>query len=263
MKKCIFVLILLMTLGAGVFAKDVITVAMFEYPPVYQNAETKGLSGDLVAAAFKASGVDVEWKFFPVTRMVESVKNGDVDCGIGGAVLFSAPEVASKVKVSSKIQYVSQTFLYDSRKYPSGIVFSKLSEMANYKIGVLGGSGINKFLEKTPELKMYTNPAHDGTAKQLQAQRIDVWAIVDLTGIMYMKKLFPEEANYYKYTKSFNLGDVSAVFSTQKDPQGIYEKKFKEGLAIIKKNGTYKKIMAEYYGGESLINKDAMTEDMR
>lgn len=263
MKK--FVLLALVVGGvAGLaFANDKITVAAFEYPPIYQNADAKGLSGDIVAAAFKAVGVDVEFKFFPVARMVETVKSGEVTCGIGGAVLFSAPEVASKVKVSSVVQYVSQTFLYDSKKYPGGLTFAKLSDMSKYRIGVLGNSGIHKFLEKTPELKFDTNTTHDGSAKQLQLQRIDVWAIVDLTGIMYMKKLFPDEAANYKYTKSFNLGDVSVVFSTSKDPNGVFEKKFKEGLAAIKKNGTYMQIMAKYYGSVTAINKDALTEDMR
>ena len=109
--------------------------------------------------------------------------------------------------------------------------------MAKYNIGVLFGSGIMKFLEETQGLKLFPNTVHDSSAKQLQMGRVDVWAIVDLTGIMYMKKLFPDEADYYKFTKSFNLGDVSVVFSKKMDPDNIYNTKFQEGLATIKKNG--------------------------
>jgi ABC-type amino acid transport substrate-binding protein len=32
---------------------------------------------------------------------------------------------------------------------------------------------------------------------------------------------------------------------------------------MIKKDGTYMKIMAKYYGGADAINKDALTDDMK
>jgi ABC-type amino acid transport substrate-binding protein len=244
-------------------ANEKITVAAFEYPPIYQNADEKGLAGDIVVEAFKAVNIDTEFQFFPPPRMVKAVVEGQTTCGIGGTILFDSPDFSSKVTVSSKIQYVSQVFVYDYRKFSKGLSFNTLADMANYKIGVLLHSGIFKFLEKTKELKIDSNYSHDGSARQLQNGRIDVWAIVDLTGIMYMKKLFPNEADNYKYTKAFNRGDVSVVFSKIQDPNNLYNTKFKQGLAIIKKNGTYMKIMAKYYGGLEKINSEALTDDMK
>jgi ABC-type amino acid transport substrate-binding protein len=257
------ILLVFVYAATGLAANEKIVVMAFEYPPIYQNDKDKGLSGDIVVEAFKAVNIDVEMQFYPVSRMVRNVSSGQAVCGIGGAILFAAPDVAANVTVSSVIQFVSQTFLYDVRKYPAGITFANLADMSRYRIGVLNGSGIMKLLEKTKELKLDTNTTHDGTAKQLQIGRVDVWAIVDLTGIMYMKKLFPEEATNYKFTKSFNLGDVSVVFSRQMDPNNVYNDKFKEGLAAIKKNGTYMQIMARYYGSKTAINMEALTEDMR
>lgn len=264
MKHSLFTGIVIMTMLAGsLAANDKIVVAAFAYPPIYQNAVDKGLAGDLVAAAFEAVGIDTEFQFFPPARMVTTVADGKATCGIGGAALFAAPEVASKVTVSSIVQYVSQVFLYNSKKYPSGLSYTNLAELAKYNIGVLFSSGIHKFLTNTKELKLDTNPSHDGTAKQLQLGRIDLWAIVDLTGIMYMTKLFPAEVADYKYTKPFNRGDVSVVFSKAMDPNDSYNTKFKQGLAAIKKNGTYMKIMIKYYGSAANINKDALTDDMK
>jgi len=234
----------------------------FDYPPIYQNDVDKGLSCDLVIEAFKAVNIDVDLQFFPVKRMIENISEGKTVCCLGGRVLFAAPEVAKNVTVSEPIQYVYQTFLYSKKKYPAGINFSNLDDMKNYSIGVLDGSGIMNFL-KNKGLNLITNVTHDGTAKQLQSGRVDMWAIVDLTGMMFMKKLFPGEYTDYKYTKAFNLGDVSVVFSKKMDPDSTYNDKFKEGLNIIKKNGTYLKIMAKYYGGESAINREALTADMR
>jgi len=254
--------ILLLSFSA-VYANEKIIVAAFEYPPIYQNAENKGLSCEIVTEAFKAAGVDVDVQFYPVNRMINVVKNGEAVCGIGGSILFSAPDIAAEVRVSEPVQYVVQTFLYDSRKFPERITFSELKDMSRYRIGVLNGSGIMRFLAKTPELTLDKNTTHEGSAKQLQLQRIDLWAIVDLTGTKYMKELFPKEVQYYRYTKAYNLGDVSVVFSKKLDPDNAYNRRFMKGLAIIKKNGTYMRIMAKYYGSEKAVNRDSLTADMR
>lgn len=244
-------------------ASEKIVVAAFEYPPIYQNAGDKGLSGDIAVAAFKAVGIDAELEFLPVARMISSVANGQKLCGIGGAVLFEAPEIARKVRVGSVLQYVSQTFVYDARKYPGGIAFSSLDQMGAYKIGVLLSSGIMKLLQKTQGLQLDPNTTHPGSARQLQLGRIDLWAVVDLTGHMVLEELFPNEAQHYRHTAAYHLGDVSMVCSIERDPKGIYPKRFAEGLATIKKNGTYMQIMAKYYGGREKINPDSLPDDMK
>lgn len=254
---------LLTVCGASLHAGEKIVVAAFEYPPIYQNAKDKGLSGDIAVAAFSAGGIDAELNFLPAARMIASVANGQVVCGIGGAVLFEAPDIAQKVSVGSVLQHVSQTFLYDQRKFPAGIPHTTLDQMADYKIGVLYSSGIMKFLEKTPGLQLDVNTTHTGSAKQLQMGRIDVWAIVDLTGHMVMAELFPNEAHHYKNTPAFQRGDVSLVCSRERDANGSYQAKFKEGLAAIKKNGTYMQIMAKYYGDKERINPDSLPNDMK
>lgn len=257
-----------MLLGCFVFpealwAAEKLEIAAFEFPPIYQNSRDKGLSGDIVIAAFKAVDVDAELRFFPPARMILSVSSGQSHCGIGGAVLFEDPETAKNVRIGSVIQYVAQTFLYDRRKYPKGISFGHLGQLQNHTIGVLFSSGIMKLLQKNEELVLSPNSSHEGLAKQLHAGRIDLWATVDLTGHFYLKKHFPEEAGFFEHTMSFNKGDVSLVCSTKTDPDGTYIRRFAEGLNRIKKNGTYLQIMSKYYGGILKINQDALPPDVK
>lgn len=249
-------------------AEERIDVVAFEYPPIYQKDTDGdqgglGLSGDIVVAAFKAAQINVEVRFLPVLRMVQAVSDGQAVCGIGGTVLFSSPEVAPNVTVSSVVQYVTQTFMYDQRRYPEGITYGVIGDMAGYAIGVLRGSGIMRFLEMTPSLHLIGNNIHEGSARQLELGRIDAWAIVDLTGMMYMRKLFPDEVTHFRFTQPFNSGDVSLVCSKMRDPDNRYGTRFREGLAAIKANGTYMQLMAKYYGGEAAINRDSLPEDMR
>ena len=200
--KVLFTLLLLLNAGTLVAANEKIIVAAFEYPPIYQNNEKdKGVSGDIVVEAFKAVNVDAVLEFFPAPRMVRIVDSGHTVCGIGGAILFSAPDVAANTRVSSKIQYVLQTFLYDSRRYPKGIKYERLEDMYKYKIGVLNGSGIMRLLKQVPNLNIVVNTKHKNTAKQLYIGRVDVWAIVDLTGLYFMRQLYPAEVKFYKTTK--------------------------------------------------------------
>ena len=51
---------------------------------------------------------------------------------------------------------------------------------------------------------------------------------------------------------------MSIVYTEDK-----YGRKFRAGLASIKKNGTYMRIMAKYYGGAAKINKGSLPADMR
>jgi len=57
-----FVLVFVFT-TKGMAANEKIVVLAFEYPPIYQNDKDKGLSGDLVVAAFKAVNLDVDMQF--------------------------------------------------------------------------------------------------------------------------------------------------------------------------------------------------------
>jgi len=245
------------------FPQGPVRVAAFEYPPLYQNAADPGLSCEIVVEAFKAAGLEAQVRFYPVSRMVQMVITGEAMCGIGGRILFAEDSAQVAVEFGSIINYVSQGFLYDERVVTAPIDDRALGDLKGYRIGVLAGSGIMRFLEGTPGLHLVTNLEHEGTAMQLHSRRVDLWAIVDLTGLMYVKQLFPDEVPFYRFTKPFHNGDVSVVFSKISDPAGNYRQDFERGLTMIKKNGTYMEILAKYYKGFGKINRNALALDMR
>ena len=233
-------------------------LAAFEYPPIYQDRADKGLSGDIALAALKAAGMDARIKFFPAARFVWSVTKGEPACGIGGTILFEK-EIAEKSVIPGEVlQYVSQTFFYDTRRFPEGVKYTRLEELNPFAIGALHASGIMKFLQKTPGLALHNNSSHEGLARQLATQRLDLWAAVDLTGFMYLQSLYPAEAHHYAITRNFNSGDVSFICSTRNAEHQHYLTKFSEGMAKIKADGTYLKIMAKYYGGKEKINPESL-----
>ena len=264
MKKAgLFLFFSVLWAGEACFSDQSVGVVAFEYPPIYQNDSDKGLSCEIVLEAFAAVHLSVDLSFLPVIRMVSEVSQGRAICGIGGQILFQAPEVSSTVNLSKPIQYVVQTFAYDSRVYPEGIKYHTLDDLVQYRIGVLNGSGIMKFLEQTKGLQLTPNVIHAGSATQLYEGRIDLWAIVDLTASKYLKQLYPDKWSAFQFTKPYHLGDVSVAFSKLRDPDHRYFDLFQEGLKIIKHNGKYMKIVAKYYGGAEAINRESLADDMR
>ena len=244
-------------------AQAQVVVGAFEFPPIYQNAPQKGLSGDLALAALKAAGSEGQLRFFPVARMVRAVAEGDIACALGGRILFAAPEVASKVHISTVVQYVSQVFFFDIRRYPDGVEYSAISDLAGYRIGVLHSSGIMHILSDQGHLRLEPATSHQGLARQLAVGRIDLWATVDLTGMAQLSELFPDESRYYRYTQPFNLGDVSFVCSKKRDPDNALGRLFENGMTKIIKDGTYLEIMARYYGNQAAINRNSLNDEQK
>jgi ABC-type amino acid transport substrate-binding protein len=267
MLRCFFpclALLLFVLRGSALGGADenrTVSIAAFEYPPIYQIGPDKGVSCDLALAAFRAAGVKARISFYPVRRMVAMVANGGVVCGLGGQVLFSGPESVGRVTVAETLQYVRQTFFYDLRRHPGGLDYARLDDFQPFSIGVLGGSGIMRILEQEADLRLSLNTTHEGSARQLQAGRIDLWAVVDITGLKHLRELFGEEADHFKDTRAFNLGDVSIAFSDTRDPDHRYADLFRRGLAAIKKNGEYRRIMSRYYG--PALTSESLTPDMR
>ena len=250
-------------LGWGWVAQAQLVIGAFEFPPIYQNAAHKGLSGDLALAALEAGGRDAQLRFFPAARMVRAVADGDVACALGGRVLFEEADVAGRVRVGTVIQYVNQVFFFDTRRYPNGVRFARIGELAGYRIGVLNSSGIMHILDGQGNLELAPATSHDGLARQLALGRIDLWATVDLTGLAYLREIFPDEVTHYRYTQPFNRGDVSFVCSKKRDPDNALGQLFERGMKRIIADGRYLEIMAYYYGGKAAINRNALNDEQK
>lgn len=243
--------------------RESVVVGAFEYPPVYQDAPNPGLACEIVLAAFDAADVDARLEFLPVLRMIQSLAKGNVPCAIGGEVLFREDHVRPAVSLSAPFMFVLQTFIFDSSRFPDGVAYSSLEDLRHLRIGVLNGSGVMRYLSEPAVLSLDKNVSHEGSAKQLRSGRIDLWGIVDLTGMLFLQTLFPDEASRFSAAKPFNRGDISLAVSNLADPDAHLLRAFETGLAAIKANGKYLDIMAKYYGSPSKINPEALSDDVK
>ena len=60
------------------YANETLTLAIGEWAPYTSDVDQTGkLAKKIVAEAFKLSNIDVEYKYFPWKRSLESVRKGD------------------------------------------------------------------------------------------------------------------------------------------------------------------------------------------
>ncbi|MCD1654861.1 transporter substrate-binding domain-containing protein [Treponema zuelzerae] len=240
-----------------------LTLLAFEYPPIYQNEENPGVACEIALAAFKEADIEAVLSFLPVKRMIASLSAGEAHAAIGGRILFKHELTSGTVAPSNTIMHVLQTFIYDTRRFPEGLNYSSLTELSPYRIGVLNGSGIMEFLKKESALTLIPNTIHEGSARQLYHGWIDLWAIVDLTGLAYIRNLYPAENKSFKaYSLPYEIGDITVFFSAKQDPEGILNASFTEGFKKILSNGTYLKILQSYYGETSSIPEEALAPEL-
>jgi ABC-type amino acid transport substrate-binding protein len=82
----------------------------------------------------------------------------------------------------------------------------------------------------------------------LQLGRIDFWVEEETTAFDTIHKVFPGEVQNFKalQTNCWPLGSAYMIASKKFPNAQSTLEKFNKGLAKIKKNGTYKKITANY-----------------
>jgi polar amino acid transport system substrate-binding protein len=209
----------------------------------YSKADGTGMANEIVAAAFKSVGIDVDFKVMPYNRILKLVEWGDL---LGG---FNVP-----LDEESKRKYIlGNTSLYDAvsaynqnREKP--LKAKTRDELVHKeKIGVVLGYGYgDHFLKAVEAGKIIKEDSRSEkiNLKKLAAGRIDATIIYDKTASVLLKELGLEN----KIEAAF-INETTPIFLafSRKNPKGqYYADQLDKGLANIKKDGTYKRIMDSY-----------------
>ena len=238
-----FFLVLFSIIGFYARSQESYQIATIEYPPFYQDTQIdKGIACELVIEALKIEQKQVEFRFIPPMRMLLDINSNITLCGLGRDLQKDNIDI----EVSDTIFNVQLSFLYDSRKHPNGIQFSQLSDLKNYTIGVLSKSKTEELLKSHQHTALISNTSTTGLAKQLVNNRIDLWATVDIAGLMLMDELLPNDKVYYKSTKPFQVSEINVVIPKRMDKDKELLNAINSGIKILKENGEYQKIIDKY-----------------
>ncbi len=209
----------------------------------YSRADGTGLANDIVVAAFKSVGIDVKFKVMPYNRILKLVEWGDL---LGGFNVPLDEESKKKYILGNTPLYDAVSAYYQSKKRPlkaknrDGLVNKE-------RIGVVLGYGYGDHFLKAVErgdIIKDTSRSEKINLKKLAAGRIDATIIYDKTASVLLKELGLEDRIEMAFQNETT--PIFLAFS-RKNPKGqYYADQLDKGLARIKKDGTYQRIMDAY-----------------
>jgi len=246
-----FPLFLLWILSIGLAAPvqaNQLTLTAFDYPPYMdQSLPSKGVFCELVAAAYKASGYEVHFRFYPLRRSTQYVMNGTVLGQLGTEWNFPAT-VRERAITPVPLFYYRVVGFYRT-DYLKDIQFQSLADLQGYHLGVIRGSSDAQLFRGLHSLTVEEVSHGEQLFKKLVARRNDIGFMAELSGLSILHRSYPQQLEHWRQTDSIIQGLLAqVVFSKAYPHYDRYVAALQQGIRVIRNNGLYTRILEKYYG---------------
>lgn len=231
-----------------------IIITAFDYPPYMdESARPQGLFSELVAAAFEAVNIQVNFQFLPLKRSTSYVLTGKA-LGQMGTIWNFPPEQHDLLDTVAIFYYQVVGFYLKDRV--KNVQFSSLEDLRPYELGTIRGSSDAAILAQDPLLKVSVMPTMAHLFQALyQSRRYDLLFTVQLSGLSFIQRHYPKDIDRWQMTQDAVQGLLAqVVFSKQYPDYQRYMHKLQNGLDTIIANGRYQEIFSYYYGGKPVPN---------
>jgi ABC-type amino acid transport substrate-binding protein len=233
----IFIFLILPLFLSGQNKKIVLVTDPWE--PFYgPNLGNKGYISEITKEAFYNVGYDLEIKFVPWKRALEDSKEGKYDGVLGG---FYNKERTKHFIYSDSISSSNMRFF--ARK-GNNIEYNTLSDLINYKIGVIRGYSYSNEFDNSNFLQKEEINNIEQNIQKLIYGRIDVFLESEEVVFWLLKtKLSQYRNEIVPLGQVYITNDLYILISKKSEhPKKIIED-FNKGLEQIKKDGTFNIIM--------------------
>lgn len=256
-----FVLFLtgLMLLSSGAFqvrAGETVSVVGHQFSP-YQNPDKSGFQNELVREAFKAAGLNADIRMIPPFRMIHAFyKSEYLVCA--DAETLNDEKKNRELDVRKKIYWnvpVGLTYYKPNLTPPQISALEKVGKFSDIDptLTILSYGGYNPYNDAGFQgiVNIKSNSSQQ-TMEMLKAGRNDLGFEVLGVTPYFVTKDSPDDMKNWGFTDAWVYVPQPMGFNGR-DPKGIrYEKKFGEGLSIIRKNGVYIDIYERLYGRNNI-----------
>ncbi|WP_108650267.1 substrate-binding periplasmic protein [Dongshaea marina] len=224
-------------------APEPLTILTAEIPPLL--GEKNAIMTDITRAAFKASGIQTKFVSQPVVRITRSLTKQKYCLATGSRNWFETTEQKNKIFIN--IYNTDLHFFYLKQRFPDGLIYHQLKELAGLKIGVLRSPLFLVHFQGSPLLpNIYYSNTMEQNLRKTYLGRVDLFIASALTGWMLIDAIYPQSSDQFEMDpKSLFYASGDLVF-LRECQQHIQD--FKQGLAQIKANGSYQQILRHYYG---------------
>lgn len=219
-----------------------LTAAIGEYPPYTSATDTNArLAEEIVITSYQAVGYEVELRRVPWKRAYEEVKSGKSDITFPW---IRTPDRDDDFLYSNELLVTQEVFLFH---VDANFSWSKLDDLKSYNIGASQGYAHVKLLtDADVAVQVALNDSLN--IEKLLKNRIDAFPIEEKVASYLLSASsseFKENISVHPRPLFKNQTFILAGKAVSERSKRLLDK-FNEGLAIIKQNGQFEKIMNKY-----------------
>ncbi len=243
MKKLFFAaIIVLFSVTICSAQTKTVSAASDPWPPfVDPDHPKKGISIEIVTAAFATQGYTLEHKIMPWARAEDGVKKGKID--VLPNTWFTDKRTSylaySKPYASNEVKFI--------KKKGDAFEYTGLESLSGKKIGIMLGYGYSDDFMNSKDFKREAVSDFVKNIKKLVNDRIDLSLEDEIVAKNLISKKDPTLLDKIEFTKNFlssNALHVTCGLANPRHEEIINA--FNKGLEEITSNGTLEKILKSY-----------------
>lgn len=225
--------------------RDILPVVSGEWPPyVGRELPDNGFFAAIVHAALNAAELDWHFKLYPWARGQFLVRSGQV---FGTFPYVITPLRQGFAWFSDPIAFEETVLLYKPARIPH-FAFENLQDLKPLKVGGTKGFFYQERFKQAGLNVRYVG-SETAMLALLMEDKVDCVPINRLVGRALLQKHYPAQANQVEaFAKPIQIESLHLMVSRRYPEAAQYLEKFNAGLATIKENGTYDRLM-ERVGG--------------
>ncbi|SJL84009.1 Cystine-binding periplasmic protein precursor [Vibrio palustris] len=236
----IFLFTFLNLFGGNFSHAATVTAAQDPWPPFVTNDPSMpGISVEILTEAMKTQGHTVNFRNMPWARALDSVKKGRIDILPAAWInderkqylLFSSPYLFNEL---SYISRASDNFSY-----------SNLSSLKGKTVGIVRGYAYDPDFMKEPSIKRPESIDIETNIKKLKNNRVDLTIEDKIVALSTIKRLNMSPGDFI-FSQPISKKSLYVTIGISNPNGKKYMNAYEKGLQIIKKNGTFDKILSKY-----------------
>lgn len=244
---CIVICFIMCNYAVVARAEEVIEVTAFEYPPLMSSkiipGKGYGFHVDVAKAALNSVGIEPVFAFLPMKRAINMLESGESYANLGTISQFK--DSAKQGKIIG-VEYFPLHFMgYYFKNNNEAITFNQISDLKQYSVGNVRGSATSKVLTDA-ELDIDWAASIEQNFKKFFGGRFDICVAVEIAGDDIIKNNYAERQQEVSKIDTPIL-TIPMSMNFTKSHEALAEK-FRQGIEIIKADGTFKKIEEIYFG---------------